>query len=203
LVRCLAWLSVVVTAVAGVTMFGPATSAPAAYSDQLAAIPTSGFDLRYVAAPTAAITNLDAALPNVGVTQVLASANHSMVACDSDEVAALPVSPTATKSMCWDDGDQTTTVWNPQGITSSGDADDDGMWGANSLLLNGWQYTASDRLDDARVAFIDYNDPANPTYRWVYLVLPNSTGSNFTAAKVHIGGMIWYGDKLLVSYATL
>lgn len=199
MVRRLARLSTVVVLVAGAAILGPTAPAQAAYSDQLAAIPTAGFGLRYVATPAAALANLDAALPNVGVTQVLESSNHAMGSCDSDEVASLPISPTATRSMCWDDGDDTTTAWNPQGITSSGDADDDGQWGVNSVLLTGWNFNSGDRRDDARVSFIDYNDPANPKYRWVYLVEPNSTGTDFTAAKAHVGGMVWYGDKLLVT----
>jgi hypothetical protein len=198
-VRHLSRLCTVGVVVAGASLLGPALPARAAYSDQLAAIATTGFDLRYVATPAAAIANLDAAMTNVGVTQVLAGANHSMGACTGPEAAALPVTPTATRSMCWDDGDETTDVWNPQGVTSSGDADDDGQWGVNSVVLTGWQYTGDDRRNDARVSFIDYNDPANPKYRWVYLVGPNDAGTNFTAAKAHTGGMIWYGDKLLVS----
>lgn len=156
-------------------------------------------ELKYIATAPAAITALDNALPNVGVTQVLESANHAMGACDSGEVASLPISPNATRSMCWDTGDDTTTAWNPQGITSSGDADDDGAWGVNKVLLTGWNFTSGGRRNDARISFIDYNDPANPKYRWVYLVDPNGTGSNFTAAKAHVGGMLWYGNKLLVS----
>jgi hypothetical protein len=104
--------------------------------------------------------------------------------------------------MCWDTTDAAGTVWNPQGITTSGDADNDGAWGANTVLLSGWQYTVDDgRRNDARVAFIDYTNPASAAYRWVYLVAPDSTGSTFAAAKAHAGGMIWYGDKLLVSGA--
>jgi hypothetical protein len=198
-VKRLTRLSTVVALVAGVAVFGPAAPALAAYSDPLTGIATSGFGLTYVATAPAALDALDAALPNVGVTQVLASANHPMGSCDSNEVASLPISPTPTRAMCWDDGDATTAAWNPQGITSSGDADDDGAWGVNRLILSGWNYTGDDRRNDARVAFIDYNDPANPKYRWVYLVDPNDTGSNFTAAKAHVGGMVWYGDKLLVS----
>jgi hypothetical protein len=189
----------VVVLVAGAAVLGPATPALAAYSDPLTSIATSGLGLTYVATGQGALDALDAALPNVGVAQVLASANHPMRACDAGEAASLPINPTATKSMCWDSGDATTTAWNPQGITSSGDADGDGAWGANRLILSGWQYTGDDRRNDARIAFIDYNDPANPTYRWVYLVDPNDTGSNFTAAKAHLGGILWYGDKLLVS----
>lgn len=178
----------------------PGSPAHAAYSDPLTTLSTAALGLVWHATPAAAITALDAALPNVGVSTVLGSANHPMKTCGSSELTALPIAPVATSSMCWDDGDAATTTWNPQGLTSSGDADDDGSWGANKLILSGWQYTVDDgRKNDARVAFIDDNNPAQARYRWVYLVAPNSTGTTFTAAKSHLGGMIWYGDKLLVS----
>jgi hypothetical protein len=195
----IARLPAVAALIAG-ALIGVAAPAQAAYSDPLTTISTTGLGLKYIATPPSAITALDAALPNAGVTQVLDSANHPMAQCDSGEAASLPINPTATRKMCWDAGDATTTAWNPQGITTSGDADDDGSWGANRVILSGWHYTvAGERRNDARIAFIDYNDPAHPRYRWVYLVDPNDTGTNFAAAKAHVGGMVWYGDKLLVS----
>ena len=191
-------LAALAVAIAAATV-GPAGTARAAYSDSLTSISTSSFGLVWHATPAAAITALDTALPNVGVATVLASANHTMPGCDLSETAALPIVPAATTKLCWDDGDASTADWNPGGITSSGDADDDGAWGASKAVLSGWQFTSGTRHNDARVAFIDVNDPANAAYRWVYLIEPNSTGSDFVAAKAHMGGMVWYGDKLLVT----
>lgn len=186
--------------VAGAAVLSPAAPAQAAYSDPLTAIAdTSGFGLTYVPTNGTNFTDLKAALPDRSVTQVLESANHSMRTCPSGGVGSLPINPIVTTSMCWAAGDYATTAWNPQGITSSGDADDDGAWGANKIILSGWNYyPAGERRNDARVAFIDYNDPANPRYRWVYLV-EATAGANFRAAEAHIGGMVWYGDKLFVS----
>jgi hypothetical protein len=156
----------------------------------MTSISTSNFGLVWHATPSAAISALDAALPNVGVATVLADANHPMPACDATETAALPISPVATRKHCWDDSDASISSWNPQGITSSGDADDDGAWGANEAILSGWQWTGDDsRHNDARVAFIDYNDPASPAYRWVYLVAPNSTGTTFSAGEAYTSGV--------------
>jgi len=165
------------------------------------------------------IDQLDAEMPNVGVANVLASANHSMrnlADCSSTETGALPINPSATSAYCWDTGDADTQLWLPQGITSSGDADDDGQWGTNKVLLSGWSYNAdaagdsakkippvpgydSDKNDWARVAFIDANDPTAMKYRWVLLVVPTSGGTNFRALTSHLGGMVWYGDKLIVT----
>jgi hypothetical protein len=189
-------LAIALTAI----LIGPAAPAHAAYSDPLTAISTTPLGLVWHATPAAAISALDAALPNVGVSTVLASANHPMPACAGAAKDSLPIAPAATTSLCWDTSDAATTTWSPQGVTSSGDADGDGVWGANQVILSGWHYAPDDaRYDDARVAFIDANDLGSAAYRWVYLVAPNSTGSTFTAAKAHLGGMVWYGDKLLVT----
>lgn len=144
------------------------------------------------------ISTLDGQMPNVGVDTVLKSANHSMrnrADCQGSELAALPVKPTADAAYCWDTGDSVTQDWVPQGLTSSGDADDDGMWGTNKLILSGWTEDST----SARVAFIDANDPAHLKYRWVLLVIPTDSGNNFARFGSHVGGMAWFGDKLIVT----
>ena len=189
-------LAVACTAV----LVGPTAPAGAAYSDPLIPLSAASYGLVWHATPTAAVAALDAALPNVGVSAVLASANHTMPACAGDAEGSLPIAPAATAALCWDAGDEASTTWTPQGLTPSGDADDDGAWGADKVILSGWHYAPDgSRYDDARVAFVDANDLNAADYRWVYLVTPNSTGSTFTAAKAHLGGMVWYGDKVLVS----
>ncbi|MEV0936364.1 hypothetical protein ACIBMX_36335 [Streptomyces phaeochromogenes] len=145
---------------------------------------------------------------NVGVGAVLDSANHPMrnkAECDATESAALPVEPTATRAYCWDSGDATTQKWLPQSVTTSGDADNDGKWGPDRVILAGWTHNdhkAGEPADDkglARIAFIDANDPDNLKYRWVLLVAPLSGGNDFGAVRSHVGGMVWYQDKLIVT----
>ncbi|WP_055616308.1 hypothetical protein [Streptomyces phaeochromogenes] len=145
---------------------------------------------------------------NVGVGAVLDSANHPMrnkAECDATESAALPVEPTATRAYCWDSGDATTQKWLPQSVTTSGDADNDGKWGNDRVILAGWTHNdhkAGEPADDkglARIAFIDANDPNNLKYRWVLLVAPLSGGNDFGAVRSHVGGMVWYQDKLIVT----
>ncbi|NGO76007.1 hypothetical protein G6045_10035 [Streptomyces sp. YC504] len=165
----------------------------------------------------ATLAELDSRLPNVGVAEVLASANHPMPRtssgnCHSSEVQALPVDPSPASGYCWDDGDDYTQRWLPQGVTSSGDADNDGMWGDSKVILSGWKSNDSvfvhhrNMLESdpngqhlARVAFIDAADPANFKYRWVLLVIPTEGGANFDKAGVQVGGMVWFGDKLIVT----
>jgi hypothetical protein len=190
----------VVLAVAGVVgalLVTPGV-ASAAYSDPLTT--TTKQSLVWHATPATALTALDNALPNVSANTVVNDANYPMTGCTSAEKAALPRVPTASAAMCWDADRAESTSWVPQGITTSGDADDDGMWGADKIILSGWHGTeALGRYNDARIHFVNYNNPSAPAFRMVYLAVPNSTGSTFSSAKAHMGGMAWYGDKIYVS----
>ncbi|MFC3574627.1 hypothetical protein ACFOZ0_15365 [Streptomyces yaanensis] len=145
---------------------------------------------------------------NVGVHDVLASADRTMrdhSECDAAETAALPVKPTATRAYCWDQEDATTTQWLPRSVTTSGDADDDGLWGPDRVILSGWARDGrgsgdpAAHRDLARIAFIDANDPAHLTYQWVLLVAPRAGGKDFDAVRTGLSGMVWYQDKLIVT----
>jgi hypothetical protein len=186
-----------VVGVVGVLLVAPGV-ASAAYSDPLTT--TTKQSLVWHATPAAALTALDNALPNVSANTVVNDANYPMTGCTSTEKAALPRVPTATTAMCWDADRAESASWNPQGITTSGDADDDGMWGPDKIILSGWHGTETlGRSDDARIHFINYDNPSAPAFRMVYLTVPNSTGSTFSVAKAHMGGMAWYGDKIYVT----
>lgn len=175
-----------------------AAPARAAYSDPLTTTTPRG--LVWHATPAAALSALDAALPNVSLNTVAHDANHAMTGCTATERAALPVAPTATRAICWDSDRAGSEAWIPQGITTSGDADDDGMWGADRIILSGWHGTdALGRYDDARIMVVNDDTPSAPAFRMMYLAVPNSTGSTFSAAKAHMGGMVWYGDKIYVT----
>ncbi|MGW3967667.1 hypothetical protein ACWED2_48165 [Amycolatopsis sp. NPDC005003] len=178
-------------------------TASAAYSDPLTT--TTKQNLVWHATPAAALTALDNALPNVSMNTVVNDTSYNMTGCTTAEKASLPKAPVATKAMCWDADRAGSTAWVPQAITTSGDADGDGMWGADKVILSGWHGTDElsteheNRYNDARIQAINYNDPAKPSYRMLYLAVPNSTGSSFSAAEAHMGGMAWYGDKIYVT----
>jgi hypothetical protein len=173
-------------------------TASAAYSDPLTT--TTKQNLVWHATPAAALTALDSALPNVSLNTVVNDPSYAMTGCTTAEKAALPKAPVATKSLCWDAERAGSTTWVPQGITTSGDADDDGLWGADKIILSGWHGTDElGRYNDARIQAVNYNDPASAAHRMMYLAVPNSTGSSFSAAKAHMGGMAWYGDKIYVT----
>ncbi|NEC90005.1 hypothetical protein [Streptomyces sp. SID12501] len=144
----------------------------------------------------------------VGVSSVLEHTNRTLrgaAECAPTETEALPVAPTATRAYCWDDADSASQRWLPQSVTTSGDADEDGRWGANRVILSGWTHNDA-KTDEpelsrglARVAVIDANDLSDMTYRWVLLVVPTEDGSDYRKLASSISGMVWYQDKLLVT----
>ncbi|KAI8065105.1 hypothetical protein BC940DRAFT_304802 [Gongronella butleri] len=135
------------------------------------------------------ITALDAALPNMKVTDVLKDANHP--------------APNAglrggyTKAFKWDKqagyDDQGTSKWYPQGITTSSDAYEAGTYEGYDVILASW-YSKEKTNKGVRISFIN-----NKTrkYRNVLLVIPKA-GATFAPVKVHAGGIMWYGNYLYV-----
>ncbi|MFB7330380.1 hypothetical protein ACFC00_01865 [Streptomyces adustus] len=138
----------------------------------------------------------------VGVTDVLAGADHTLrgaADCSSDEKQALPVAPAATRAYCWNAAD--TDGWRPGAVTTSGDADDDGRWGAHRVILSGWTDPAGPAGERglARVAFVDADDLDHLSYTWVLLAVPVDGGRDYRGLASHVSGMVWYEDKLLVT----
>lgn len=147
--------------------------------------------------PQATLDRLASAMGRpVGVAAVLRSADRSLRAADSctrAEKQALPVEPAATRAYCWSAAD--TAAWQPGAVTTSGDADGDGRWGADRVILSGWSRHGS----LARVAFVDAGDPDRLTYTWVLLALPVDGGRDYRALASTVTGMVWYHKKLLVT----
>ncbi|WP_416967785.1 hypothetical protein [Streptomyces sp. 4F14] len=131
----------------------------------------------------------------VGVGSVLESGDRLLrdsADCTAGERGGLPLAPEPVTSYCWDASD--TRDWRPGAVTTSGDADDDGVWGTNRVILSGWS-----RGGIARVAFVDANDPDRLTYSWVLLAVPVDDGKDFRPLASRLSGMVWYQDKLLVT----
>ncbi|MBG0851652.1 hypothetical protein I2W78_07300 [Streptomyces spinoverrucosus] len=132
----------------------------------------------------------------VGVATVLTDADRSLRAapdCTGAERSALPIAPAATRAHCWDEAG--TEGWHTGAVTTSGDADDDGRWGANRVILSGW----SDQRGHSRVAFVDADDPDRLTYTWVALTVPAGGDPVGRPLVSPLSGMVWYQDKLLVT----
>ncbi|MGW0584014.1 hypothetical protein ACWD25_50795 [Streptomyces sp. NPDC002920] len=153
--------------------------------------------------PQADLNRLAAAMGRpVGVSAVLATADRTLrntTGCSTAERGALPVSPVAARAYCWDADD--TEGWQPGAVTTSGDADDDGVWGTNRVILSGWSRTGGATADRglARVAFVDANDLGHLSYTWVLLAVPVDGGRDYRGLVSHVSGMVWYQDKLLVT----
>ncbi|MEU6067849.1 MULTISPECIES: hypothetical protein [Streptomyces] len=145
----------------------------------------------------------------VGVSAVLKGADRALLDagdCTAAQRESLPVAPRAAHAYCWDPSDTATPDWRPASVTTSGDADDDGVWGENRVILSGWTHStrtgpAAER-GLARVAFVDADDPARLAYSWVLLVVPSADGRDYRGLASTVSGMVWYQDKLLVTAGT-
>ncbi|MEU6261168.1 hypothetical protein [Streptomyces sp. NPDC047043] len=165
---------------------------------------TAGLRLQERLVPQATLDRLASAMGRpVGVRAVLEDADrsiHNAGDCTTTERTALPIQPAATRAYCWDTAD--TRGWRAGGVTTSGDADDDGHWGADRVILSGWTHdTGTARTGLARVAFVDADDPDNLVYTWATLVVPVDGGRDYRGLASPVSGMVWYQGKLLVSAA--
>ncbi|MFF5104332.1 hypothetical protein [Streptomyces sp. NPDC000134] len=137
----------------------------------------------------------------VGVGTVLADADRTLRTedrCTGEEREALPVAPAATRAYCFADAD--TRGWSPGAVTTSGDADEDGRWGRHRVILSAWSRAdGTAGQGQARVAFVDADDPARPAYASALLVVPVDGGQDYRALSSPASGMVWYRDKLLVT----
>jgi 5-methylphenazine-1-carboxylate 1-monooxygenase len=140
------------------------------------------------------IGDLDSILPKASVAAVVNSANRTGVSCSPH--------PNAVAAFCWQSGDNSTTEWYPQGITSSADAGADGKYEGKTVVLTSWYYNGGGDNKGVRVSFVDFANPSAPLYRHVLLVEPYMDGArrpNFRAVSVHAGGVFWYGHYLYVA----
>ncbi|KUN04943.1 hypothetical protein AQI95_18920 [Streptomyces yokosukanensis] len=186
------------------------TDSPGALKPLSSPADTAPLGLQERLVPARTLDRLSAAMGHpVGVDAVLASADRGMSAsgdCGAADRASLPVTPPATRAYCWDPADTTGTGWRPASVTTSGDADDDGVWGSHRVVLAGWTHSTTSgpaaERGLARVAFVDADDPARLAYRWVLLVVPVDGGRDYRGLSSAISGMVWYQNKLLVTTRT-
>ncbi|KAG6842940.1 hypothetical protein H0H87_009093, partial [Tephrocybe sp. NHM501043] len=96
--------------------------------------------------------------------------------------------------------DENTEKWTPQGITTSADALDVGLYESKKVILIDW-YNSGDTGLGVRLSFIDRTASGAASYRNALLVEPytdSSGNANFKAVNVHGGGIAWYGHLLYV-----
>ncbi|CAL9562195.1 hypothetical protein SUDANB58_04664 [Streptomyces sp. enrichment culture] len=158
----------------------------------------------------------------VGARTVLGSADRELreaADCTAEERAALPVAPAATRAYCWSEDD--TRGWRPGAVTTSEGASADGRWGGHRVILSAWSSEEGGGHDDSggedgpgprrgvgpspadrplsRVAFVDADDPDRPRHVSALLVVPVDGGRDYRSLGSPVSGMVWYGDRLLVT----
>lgn len=176
-----------------------ATSEQAAPSVAAAATPLTASNFRYTLSETSSslVGALDSALPNVTMGAVADDANRTPT-CDS-----APSVTHRTAYYCWNAGDQDTTAWYPQGITTSADAYGEGTYDGKRINLVSWYDHAEDGIDKGvRISVSNLSASASaPPYRHVLLVEPSGTASapSFRSVDIHAGGIMWYGNLLYVA----
>ncbi|MEU1256484.1 hypothetical protein ACWHLZ_04840 [Streptomyces chartreusis] len=175
---------------------------PGALTPLTRAADTGALRLQERLVPQATLDELSSGMGKpVGVGAVLETADRSLReanGCTPNERTALPIAPAATRAYCWDGAD--TRGWRAGAVTTSGDADDDGWWNDNRVILSGWNEGTADR-GLARVAFVDANDLTHLRYASALLVVPVDGGRDYRALTSRLSGMVWYQDKLLVTAA--
>lgn len=164
-----------------------------------AATPLTASNFRYTLSETSSslVGALDSALPNVTIGAVADDANRTP-SCDS-----APSVTNRTAYYCWNDGDQDTSDWYPQGITTSSDAYGEGTYDGKRINLVSWYDHAEDGIDKGvRISVSNLSASASaPPYRHILLVEPSGTAStpSYKPVTVHAGGIMWYGNLLYVA----
>lgn len=153
------------------------------------------------------VDRLDAVLPKAGVQDLLAQANRQGVTGCQPAKPEKPKPETPVSSFCFEPGDNKTTAWYPQGVTTVADAQQDQHWGDKQALLVSWYDHDQGVQKGVRVSFID---PATDRYQHVLLVYPYdgaqgptyeslTTPQRGDGRSVHAGGLVWYGNYLYVA----
>lgn len=132
-------------------------------------------------------------------------------ACNPDAVES---GVSIRRSLCFNEGDNETTEWYPQGVTTVADMQADQRWGDSpQQLIVSW-YDHDGGTGGQRGVRISFVDRATGAYRHVLLVYPKASGGTVTYESVrvsqdpqngghgtalHAGGILWYGDHLFVA----
>ena len=92
----------------------------------------------------------------------------------------------------WNDQDNHSTHWWPQGISTSADASSDGLVGGREMLVSTWySHKSAPRKEGSRLTFVDLE---SLRYRHVLVVRVGKDG--LEPLRIHAGGVVWAGDHL-------
>jgi len=148
----------------------------------------------------ALITALGTKMTPVTLTDVMGNLNR-----DGDPVSASTMSRATgfVWGFDWNSDDNTSSVWWPQGVSGSFDADPSGLKDGFDIVLVSWHYEPSGSEDDrgVRISFADVSSTSDVNYRNVLLVKPSGSSSapSYGIVSVHAGGIAWVGDYLYVA----
>ena len=100
----------------------------------------------------------------------------------------------------WNNSDQSSERWFPQGVTTSADANRSGTVQGRRLLVTSWySKTVDGHNQGSRVTVVDLDTLA---YRHVLLVVPRTLPDGtveLAPLAVHAGGIVWCEDYLHVA----
>ncbi|HUQ57464.1 hypothetical protein [Lentzea sp.] len=203
------WRTALLVALTGALSAALPAQAQEAADDLIHSRPTGAFALTPDWGLEATAASLQTAVgTTTSVAALLRDANRDLASCNSAQQQALPENYSRTdypltsgqilhsnEKYCWDPGDSKVDYWIPQGVTGSADADDDGLWGENRILLVSWHYDDAAPDKGVRISFVDLK---NRKYRHVLLVEPTAN-ANYKAVPIHAGGLAWLGHYLYVA----
>lgn len=108
-------------------------------------------------------------------------------------------------AFAWDEADQRSSRWWPQGVTSSSEARLPGgtPWAGPPVLLTTSYAKKVGGLDTGcRITIADLSDPERVRYRHVLLVravLDDAGRVDLRPVRAHAGGVVWHGPWLYVA----
>ena len=137
----------------------------------------------------------DRAGGRVGLDGVLGDLNRAAT------VVAVP-GRAARWGFRWDDEDQGSRRWWPQGISTSADqSDTDDVDGRKVVCVSWYSQTLGLLNKGSRLTFVDITDRDRPRYRHVLLVEPVLDDGELKLEPVHVhaGGIVWHGPYVYVA----
>ena len=103
----------------------------------------------------------------------------------------------------WDEEDQRSRRWWPQGISGSADASDTGeVAGRRVLVTSAYSKEVGGYSKGARLSFVDVTDRTTLRYRHVLLVEPHVDRDgrvDLRPVRLHAGGIVWHGGHVHVA----
>ncbi len=143
----------------------------------------------------ALVTALETIGTKSSVAAVLGDLNRTGKSIAAGSVPGGPAG--VSRAFGWDDEDDASTTWTPQGITGSADADATGLVNGKRVVVVSWYHDTK----GVRLAFADVTNAGAPKYRLVLLVEPKGTTAapTFAPVVIHAGGIVWFGDLLYVA----